>query len=125
MATCPKCRQRMTPGFLFAPDSGARIKWVDGEPSWKVLLGLGRKATDLAAQRCTVCGFVEFFADASAKPVDTVASLVEENEQLRSLVAKLNDRLATLEAIVVDPGERTSLEIERLRLLPGEGADEG
>lgn len=119
MAACPKCRERMTQGFLFAPDSGARIKWVDGEPSWKVLLGFGRKATDLAAQRCTACGFVEFFADTSSKPVDTVASLVDENEQLRGLVSKLNERLATLEAIVVDPAERTAQEIERLRLLPG------
>ena len=117
MATCPKCRERMTQGFLFAPDSGARIKWVDGEPSWKMMLGLGRKATDLTAQRCGSCGFVEFFADTSVKPVDTMASLVDENEQLRGLVAKLNDRLATLEAIVVDPGERTALEIERLRMM--------
>lgn len=123
MAACPKCRERMTQGFLYAPDTGARIKWVDGEPNWKTLLGFGRKATELAAQRCVACGFVEFFADASAKPVDTVASLVDENEQLRSLVSRLNDRLATLEAIVVDPAERTALEIERLRLLPGK--DEG
>ena len=109
----------MTQGFLFAPDSGAQVKWIDGEPSWKTFLGFGRRATDLMAQRCSACGFVEFYADSSVKPVDTMASLVEENEQLRKLLSKLNDRLATLEAIVVDPADRTALEIERLRpLLP-------
>lgn len=118
MATCPKCRERMTPGFLYAADTGSRIKWVDGEPSWKTLFGLGGKASDLAAQRCRSCGFVEFHADTSAKPVDTMASLVDENEQLRRLVSRLNERLATLEAIVVDPGTRTAEEIERLRALP-------
>ena len=118
MATCPKCRDRMTQGFLFSPDTGGGIRWLDGEPSWKTLFGFGRKATDLAAQRCIACGFVEFYADPSAKPVDTMVSLVDENEQLRKLVSRLNDRLATLEAIVVDPGTSTSVEIERLRQHP-------
>ena len=118
MANCPKCRERMTPGFLYAADSGSRLKWVDGELNWKILLGLGGKSSDLTARRCTDCGFVEFYADPSNKPVDTMASLVDENEQLRKLVSKLHDRLATLETIVVDPATRTAEEIERLRLPP-------
>lgn len=115
MASCPKCRNRMTQGFLYSPDTGGRVKWVDGEPTWKTLIGLGGKATDLTAQRCVACGFVEFYADPSGKPVDTMASLVDENEQLRKLVTRLNDRLATVEAILVDPGTTTSAKIERLR----------
>ena len=118
MATCPKCRGRMTQGFLYGPDTGTRIKWLDGEPTWKALFGVGGRASELSAQRCVACGFVEFFADTSSKPVDTVASLVDENEQLRHIVSKLNSRLATLEKIVVDPSERTAREIERLRMPP-------
>lgn len=118
MASCPKCRARMTQGFVFSPDTGGRIKWIDGEPSWKILFGLGRKSSDLTAKRCTTCGFIEFYADPSAKPVDTMASLGDENEQLRKLVSRLNDRVANVEAIVVDPGTSTSAEIERLRQRP-------
>jgi hypothetical protein len=44
-----------------------------------------------------------------------MATLVDENEQLHKLVARLNNRLATLEAIIVDPGTSVSVEIERLR----------
>jgi hypothetical protein len=114
----------MTQGFLYGPDTGTRMKWMDGEPTWKALFGIGRKASDLTAQRCVACGFVEFYADTASKPVDTVASLVAENEQLRLLVSKLNNRLATLEEIVVDPAERTAREIERLRISPGTEAGE-
>jgi hypothetical protein len=111
----------MTQGFLISPDTGGRTKWMDGEPSWKTLLGLGGKSTDLMAQRCVACGFVEFYADPSSKPVETMATLVDENEQLHKLVARLNNRLATLEAIIVDPGTSVSAEIERLRsTLDGE-----
>jgi hypothetical protein len=108
----------MTQGSLFSPDTGGRVKWIDGEPSWKTLFGFGGKSTDLTARRCSECGFVEFYADPTAKPVNTMASLVDENEQLRKLVSRLNDRLATVEAIVVDPGTSTSAEIERLRQQP-------
>lgn len=122
MADCPKCRGRMTPGFAFLPDYGVRVKWLDGEPSvWKSLaasLGVGGKATDLAARRCSECGFVEFFADPRAKPVKTLSTVDEETERLRSLVSKLQDRLAVLETIATDPAERTAREIESLRDLP-------
>jgi len=119
MADCPKCRGRMTQGFAYLPDYGTRVKWMDGEPGfWKALTGsLRSKASELTARRCTECGFVEFFADAEAKPVKTLRSIDEENERLRSLVTRLQDRVTTLEAIATDPGERTAREIESLRKL--------
>lgn len=122
MADCPKCRTQMTPGCAFLPDYGVRVKWLDGEPSvWKALaasFGLGGKATDLSARRCMECGFVEFFADPRGKPVKTLSTIDEETERLRSLVGKLQDRLAVLETIATDPAERTAREIESLRVLP-------
>ena len=119
MALCPKCRGQMTEGFVFLPDTGGRVKWVDGEPGfWKSVMGFVRKSTDLTSQRCTQCGFVEFFADTSAKPVKTLATIESENEQLRRLVTRLQDRVESLETIATDPAERTAREIEALRALP-------
>ena len=118
MTDCPKCRARMTQGYVYLPDTGGRVKWRDGEPGWKAVLGLGGKAVDLLSRRCTECGFVEFYADTTAKPVKTLRSIDEENERLRSLVTKLQDRVATLETIATDPAERTAREIEALRALP-------
>jgi hypothetical protein len=128
MAHCPKCRGLMTPGYTFTSDSGARVKWVDGEmPSlWKSLaaaLGIGLKVSELASRRCSECGFVEFFADPAAKPVKTLATVDEETAQLRSLMSKMQDRLAVLETIATDPAERTAREIESLRDLPAAKED--
>jgi hypothetical protein len=109
----------MTPGFAFLPDYGVRVKWLDGELNlWQTLkasLGMGQKATDLAARRCSDCGFVEFFADPRAKPVKTLSTVDEETERLRDLVSKMQDRIAVLETIATDPAERTAREIEALR----------
>ena len=119
MADCPKCRGRMAQGYVYLPDTGGRVKWLDGEPGfWKTVLGLGGKATDLTSRRCSECGFVEFFVDTQAKPVKTLKSIDDENERLRNLVTKLQDRVATLETIATDPAERTAREIEALRSLP-------
>jgi len=127
MADCSKCRGTMTQGFAYLPDVGSRVKWMDGEPGfWKALTsGFRMKASELAARRCTQCGFVEFFADVQAKPVKTLKSIDEENERLRNLVTRLQDRVATLETIATDPTERTAREIEGLRALPDarDGAD--
>lgn len=30
MVDCPKCRQPMTPGFLYLPDAGGGVMWMDG-----------------------------------------------------------------------------------------------
>ena len=127
MADCPKCRGVMTPGYFYLPDMGSRVKWVDGEPGfWKALMsGFSQKSTEMKSQRCSQCGFIEFFADTSARPVKTLATIESENEQLRRLVTKLNERVASLETIATDPAERTAREIEALRALPPkEGADD-
>jgi len=118
MADCPKCRGRMTQGYVFLPDTGGRVKWRDGEPGWKAVLGLGGSSVDLLARRCTECGFVEFYADTNSRPVKTLRSIDEENERLRNLVTRLQDRVETLETIATDPAERTAREIEALRELP-------
>ena len=118
MADCTKCRGRMAQGYIYLPDTGGRVKWRDGEPGWKAALGMGGKSSDLLARRCTECEFVEFYADTQAKPAKTLRAIDEENERLRSLVTKLQDRVATLETIATDPAERTAREIEALRALP-------
>lgn len=125
MPDCPKCRGRMTEGFLILPDTGGRVKWMDGERGlWSAIMGgLGRKSAELSSRRCTQCGFVEFYADTEAKPVKTLKSIDEENERLRNLVTKLQDRVATLETIATDPAERTAREIESLRALPPAARD--
>jgi predicted nucleic-acid-binding Zn-ribbon protein len=104
MTDCPKCRGRMTPGYAYMPDLGSRVKWMDGEPGfWKALTSSFRlKVSELSARRCTQCGFVEFFADVEAKPVKTLRSIDEENERLRNLVTRLQDRVATLETIATE-----------------------
>jgi hypothetical protein len=120
MADCPKCRGAMTEGFVILPDTGGRVKWVDGERSlWASLMGgLGRKLAELSSLRCTKCGFVELFVETQSQPVKTLKVINDENERLRSLVIKLQDRVATLETIATDPGERTAREIAALRDLP-------
>jgi hypothetical protein len=70
------------------------------------------------SRRCTECGYVEFYADTNSRPVKTLRSIDEENERLRNLVTKLQDRVASLETIATDPAERTAREIEALRALP-------
>jgi hypothetical protein len=44
--------------------------------------------------------------------------MTDEVPQLRKEIAKLNERVATLEKIAVDPSRQLSDEIERLRSLP-------
>ena len=118
MADCPKCRGRMSPGYGFLPDTGTRIRWMEGKPGfWKSMTGSFR-AADLRGSRCEDCGFVELFVDAASKPERTLESLDEENERLRTLVTKLQDRVSSLEVIATDPGEKTARQIEHLRHLP-------
>jgi hypothetical protein len=108
----------MTRGYLYSPDDGGRVKVMDGEPGWLKMLGIGTRSVDLAVLRCSSCGFAELYADPEVKPEKTLKSIDEENERLRSLVTRLQDRVATLEAIATDPAERTAREIEALRALP-------
>ena len=51
------------------------------------------------------------------------ARLIEQNARLTGLVERLEDRISVLERIATDPAERTSREIERLRLAPTEGKE--
>lgn len=46
---------------------------------------------------------------------DREAALSEENAELRETVTLMQDRLAVLEQIAVDPARRTAEEIEKLR----------
>ena len=124
MAQCPKCRGQMSQGYAYMPDLGTRVRWLDGEPGFWKSLTSALKASELRGQRCSQCGFVEFYADTSAKPVKTLATIESENEQLRRLVTRLQDRVETLETIATDPAERTAREIEALRALPP-AKDEG
>ena len=43
------------------------------------------------------------------------AQLIEQNARLTDLVERLEERIAVLERIAVDPAERTAREIEELR----------
>ena len=43
------------------------------------------------------------------------AQLIEQNARLTNLVERLEERIAVLERIAVDPAERTAREIEDLR----------
>lgn len=51
-------------------------------------------------------------ADASEGVLKPV---LEENQQLRALVGRLENRIQVLETIATDPSERTAREIEQLR----------
>ena len=124
MSGCPKCRGRMTPGFVSVPDYGAQVKWVDGEPKfWQQALGIGLKVSEMSSLRCSQCGFIELYADARSEPVVTLKAVEGETERLNLLVAKLHERLAVLERIATDPAERTAREIEGLRDRPSDDCE--
>ena len=122
MAQCPKCRGGMSPGYFYSPDTGGRVKWIDGEPSvWRTLassFGIGRPASEITSLRCSDCGFIELYADVSVKPVKSLSSVDAEADELRKLVKVLQERVGVLETIATDPAERTAREIEALRALP-------
>ena len=84
----------------------------------RLTAGFRKQTSKLAARRCSGCGLVEFYVEARSKPVKTLRSVDEENERLRRLVAKLQQRVEALETIATDPAERTAREIESLRALP-------
>jgi hypothetical protein len=110
----------MTEGYAYSESDGGSLGWIDGEASlWTSLTaGFKRQTSRLRARRCSECGFVELFVESRSKPVKTLRSVDEENERLRALVLKLQQRVAALETIATDPAERTAREIESLRALP-------
>ena len=117
MAHCSKCRGTMAEGFAYSESDGGSLGWIDGEASlWTSLTaGFRKRTAKLCSRRCIECGFVEFFVEAHSKPVKTLKSVDEENERLRMLVNKLQQRVEALETIATDPAERTAREIEDLR----------
>jgi len=110
----------MSPGYGYLPDTGSRVRWMDGKPGfWKSMTGSFR-AADLRGLRCEACGFVELYVDVQSKPERTLESLDEENQRLRTFVATLQERVSVLEVIVTDPGQRIGRQIEQLRHQPSE-----
>ena len=57
------------------------------------------------------------------EPGRQVELLSGENAELKAQISRLEERMAVLERIATDPAERTSREIEQLRLTPTEGRD--
>lgn len=64
---CPKCGKSMEEGFVLDNTYGSRSAsaWVEGEPEKSVWVGVklhGKKAIEIAAFRCTGCGYIEQYA---------------------------------------------------------------
>ncbi len=66
---CPKCNGEMVQGFIFdRADGGNRrvINWVEGAPEksgfWAVTKVPGEKCIPVGTFRCSVCGFLESYA---------------------------------------------------------------
>lgn len=103
-------------GYAYNQSDGGRLGWIDGEASfWSSLTaGFRKRTAELDARRCAKCGFVELYVEAGSQPVKTLKSVDAENEQLRRLVTRLQQRVETLETIATDPAERLSRKIEDL-----------
>lgn len=63
---CPKCRGKMERGFVLDYTYGARVAstWIEGAPEqgWTGVRVRGKKSLQIEADRCTSCGFLEFYA---------------------------------------------------------------
>ncbi|RPF72570.1 hypothetical protein [Aurantiacibacter spongiae] len=120
MAECPKCQGRMEEGAPYVDMWGWRmlVRWVDGRPrksSWSGLSFDGRERSDISSLRCDTCGFIELYAGNGAGADYGTMHLRAENERLKLEMARVMDRVKTLERIATDPAERTAREIEDLR----------
>lgn len=71
---CPKCQNAMEEGFV--PDygflnEGAASQWIEGQPEKAFFSGIkqkGKKILCIVSQRCTSCGYLEFYAQKEGKP---------------------------------------------------------
>ena len=68
--TCPKCRNRMEPGFVIDNTYGmvARPEWAEGEPTYSIWTGVrmkGKERHPVTTYRCTRCGYLEGYAPAT------------------------------------------------------------
>ena len=95
---CPKCGGSMTEGFVmgrtYSSSIPALAAWIEGKPERSIWTGLrlkGRQQKELAAYRCTRCGFVETYAIGDALVANKTA------ERKLALVAAI---LAAVMAVV-------------------------
>ena len=64
---CPKCGGRMEPGFVVDNGHGTYYQdsWIEGPPErsrWTGLKLKGRRKLPIVANRCSRCGFLEYWA---------------------------------------------------------------
>ena len=63
---CPKCGQPMQEGFVpeASQSRAGETRWVSGVPEvgYFGLSLRGREVIEMRAFRCTVCGYLEFYA---------------------------------------------------------------
>ena len=45
MPDCPKCRNQMTQGFLYLPDTDSRVSWLDGAPGFQAIIVIWASTT--------------------------------------------------------------------------------
>jgi hypothetical protein len=66
---CPRCRSRMTEGFVIDNGYGTRTvaEWIEGTPQtsfWTGLKTKGRRKLKVQSWRCDRCGLLESYAPA-------------------------------------------------------------
>ena len=64
---CPKCGKSMQEGFVLDNTYGGRMisGWVEGAPEKSIWVGVkmgDKKPIEIAAFRCTGCGYIESYA---------------------------------------------------------------
>jgi predicted nucleic-acid-binding Zn-ribbon protein len=64
---CPKCKSKMSEGFIVDQGYGHRFvsQWVEGPPEKGLLLGVkvkNKRIIDTTTYRCTSCGYLESYA---------------------------------------------------------------
>ena len=73
MTECPKCRGRMSEGFVIdrGDHNAAQLqKWIEGEPVKSFWRGYDSKDRDtfvVMTYRCERCGYLESYAQTPAK----------------------------------------------------------
>ena len=75
--------------------------------AWVLVAGLRYGTAHRSAKRSD--------GSASHGDIEENVRLVRENEELRHVIDRLEQRLQVLERIATDPAERTAREIEKLR----------
>lgn len=69
---CPKCASSMAEGYVIDHGDNGRTmvgSWVEGQPEKSIWTGLklgGKARFDVAAWRCSRCGFLEHYASGAS-----------------------------------------------------------